>query len=543
MKKCCLLVVVFLSCLFSLHAQDTQPTAQDMYNIAVNCVRANNRVDALRYLTEAIRLDPTMSDAYALSGAIFSEHIVNLLATRPASDIASRDTIAQLVPYCLGQMNNAIQFCNEKSTHSIALLLLTRGDFYADLGYYDKAYADYNEAYSKVKKDEHDVAIDILESRAKIYRMAGDEMSYHLDMSQAITHCKKAIKQDPTDIRFYEKRLNIRYKLGFYNLVEESLFEILEKFPPKTLEEFDDYEAALRLDIPTAKKLLAKKLKKQPDNKNWLYVQALLTFYQKNYTLALQQFDKLEAQCGKLYRLQHGKVSCYFNANCYDKALAMFDKMEATHDSLDYQDRFLKMMICELDGRYEDAIALTEDLLKKPDYQKEILYTRASAYRRLGQDAKAMVDLNTVLQNDSTFTYALLSRAKIHLKYGALDMAKADASRILQVDTVCNGNSVRHYALFIMGREQEAMDWVNNITTTDISRDRYYDAACLFSMMGKTEEAMQQLGKALEAGYAYFNHVRRDNDLDNIRQLPQFMPLVEKYQQLHAEKCAQLIEP
>lgn len=122
-------------------------------------------------------------------------------------------------------------------------------------------------------------------------------------------------------------------------------------------------------------------------------------------------------------------------------------------------------------------------------------------------------------------------------------MAKADASRILQMDTICDGNSVRHYALFIMGREQEAMDWVNNITTTDISRDRYYDAACLFAMMGKTEEAMQQLEKALEAGYAYFNHVMRDNDLDNIRQLPQFMPLVEKYQQSHSEKCAQLIEP
>ena len=176
-------------------------------------------------------------------------------------------------------------------------------------------------------------------------------------------------------------------------------------------------------------------------------------------------------------------------------------------------------------------------------YQKEILYTRASAYRRLGQDAKAMVDLNTILQSDSTYTYALLSRAKIHLKYGALDMAKADAMRVLQVDTVCDGNSVRHYALFIMDREQEAIDWVNSVQTTDVSRDRYYDAACLFSMMGKTEEALQQLEKALEAGYAYFNHVMRDNDLDNIRQLPQFMPLVEKYKQKHDEKCSQLIEP
>lgn len=307
-------------------AQDTQPTAQDMYNIAVNCVRANNRGDALQYLEEATRLDPTMSDAYALSAALVSEYIVNSLSMLPASDMATRDTIAQMVPYCLGQMNNAIQFCNENSTHSIALLLLTRGDFYADLGYYDKAYADFNEAYSKLKKDEHDVAVDILESRAEIYRMAGDEMNFKLDMSQAITHCKKAIKKDPTDIRFYEKRLNLRYKLGFYNLVEESLFEILEKFPPKTLEEFDDYEAALQLDIPTAKELLAKKLRKQPDNKNWLYVQALLSFYQKDYALALQQFDKLEAQCGNMYRLQHGKVSCYFNANCYDKALALLKR-------------------------------------------------------------------------------------------------------------------------------------------------------------------------------------------------------------------------
>ena len=101
-----------MSCVCSLQAQEEPLTAKDMYDMAVECVKVHNRSAALEYLKEANRLDPTLSDAYALSGAIVSEYIVNLLKTRAANDLASRDTVAQLVPYCLGQMNNAIQFCN-----------------------------------------------------------------------------------------------------------------------------------------------------------------------------------------------------------------------------------------------------------------------------------------------------------------------------------------------------------------------------------------------------------------------------------------------
>lgn len=32
----------------------------------------------------------------------------------------------------------------------------------------------------------------------------------------------------------------------------------------------------------------------------------------------------------------------------------------------------------------------------------------------------------------------------------------------------------------------------------------------------------------------------RDFDLENVRQLPSFMPLVDKYRQLHDETCAKL---
>lgn len=540
MKRFQLLVVILFTSFSAVIAQEEKPTAQDLYDLAVECVKVNNRSQALQFLTEATKLDPTLSDVYALSGAILSEYIVSLATTRPQNDVASRDTIAILVPHCLGQLNNAIQFCNEKSFHSLSLLYLTRGDFYAKLGYYDKAYADFNVAYDHLQKDEFDVAIDILEGRAKIYRMAGNEYSFHMDMSEAITFCKRAIKKDPTDIRFYEKRLNIRYQLGFYNLVEESLFEILEKFPPKTLEDIDDYEPALRLDIPTAKKLLAKKLKKYPDDRNWLYIQAVLNFYEKDYTLALQQFNHLIDKFGTLYRLQHAKLACYFNVDCYQQALVMFDEMQVTHDSLDDEDRYLKMAICELQGDYDATISIATDLLERRGYQKEVMYTRASAYRRLGNDAQAMVDFNTILQRDSTYVYALLGRARLHKKYGAMDIAKVDAEKILQVDTIGNANSIRHYALYILGREQEAIDWLNSIEATDVSKERYYDKACLLSLMGKTEESLQNLQKAFEAGYCFFNHVMRDFDLENVRQLPSFMPLVDKYRQLHDETCAKL---
>ena len=59
----------------------------------------------------------------------------------------------------------------------------------------------------------------------------------------------------------------------------------------------------------------------------------------------------------------------------------------------------------------------------------------------------------------------------------------------------------------------------------------YYDAACLYAIMGDSETALRYLEDSLEKGFRRFAHIRRDRGLDNIRKLPQFNNLIEEYEQ------------
>lgn len=57
----------------------------------------------------------------------------------------------------------------------------------------------------------------------------------------------------------------------------------------------------------------------------------------------------------------------------------------------------------------------------------------------------------------------------------------------------------------------------------------YYDRACLLSRMGKADEAIAALRVTLEKGYRSFAHIENDDDMDPIRDRPDFIALIEEY--------------
>ena len=54
------------------------------------------------------------------------------------------------------------------------------------------------------------------------------------------------------------------------------------------------------------------------------------------------------------------------------------------------------------------------------------------------------------------------------------------------------------------------------------------------------EEAMVALRKSLECGFRNFHHFAWDDDIDNIRELPEFKALMEEYQAKMKEEQAEL---
>ncbi len=56
-----------------------------------------------------------------------------------------------------------------------------------------------------------------------------------------------------------------------------------------------------------------------------------------------------------------------------------------------------------------------------------------------------------------------------------------------------------------------------------------YNLACGLAQQGQTQAAMQELRRALELGYADFEHIEVDPDLELLRELPEFVEMLRQY--------------
>ena len=55
-----------------------------------------------------------------------------------------------------------------------------------------------------------------------------------------------------------------------------------------------------------------------------------------------------------------------------------------------------------------------------------------------------------------------------------------------------------------------------------------YNLACSFALVGRRDEALQALGRAIELGYREPEHMAADPDLESIRDDPRFAKLVDE---------------
>lgn len=60
----------------------------------------------------------------------------------------------------------------------------------------------------------------------------------------------------------------------------------------------------------------------------------------------------------------------------------------------------------------------------------------------------------------------------------------------------------------------------------------YYNLSCLYALQNKKDNALQYLDAAIQAGYTGYAHMQVDSDLDNIRNDPKFISLVQPLREL-----------
>ena len=282
----------------------------------------------------------------------------------------------------------------------------------------------------------------------------------------------------------------------------------------------------------------AKTSMKSSDSKDaWRVL--LLSIYEEagEYENAIKEYDALEEDYGKDEFIYTHRADCYNKLGLTDMALSEIEK--AIELEADYSNICSKGGILRTAGRYAEAIEVFDQAIEVDPLYAFAYYAKGWCHELSGDDDKAMECYDLGIDLDKEYAYIYLMRGQIHLKRGDKIKAEEDFNTVLQLDTVVTDGSCRQYALHFLGRDDEADEWMQKLIDDEpYDMGHYYDKACLYSRMGRTDEAVKALETALEMGYCAFTHIENDDDMDAIRGRDDFRALIVKYK----EKLAARIE-
>jgi len=525
MKK--ILLALFLICVgINLQAQE-RPESYN-YQRGLEAIQKENTEEALDYFSKDVKENPKNGYSYSWMAMLHNHN----------GDYGQALTAVEM----------AIKYLPKKDAEYVVFAYATRGEIYLHLEDTTKAVADYTTAI-RVNPENS----GLYEKRAQIYY---EQDKYAL----ADADYKEMIELKPGDVMGYMglgrnanaqerwadaiKQFDYVTKLtndysSVYAFRAESYLG-LKKWDEAT----DDLISALTIDWDRKALYLMTKLKepaltmmiakmrvqaaKSPNETKWPYI--IGTLYEQN-----RQYEKAAKAYAEANAKDASPVTFYRIANChselgdYESAVADINNalnMDST--DVDYMS-FKANMLYEM-GKPELAIREWDKVLEQyPDYDWGY-YRRGWFKKLIGQLDEAMEDLSMSIVLDPSYSYTYDARADIYLKQGKRELAEADFKKIIELEDSPEKYHCIHYAYQGLGLYDRAMAAMDSIIARDPADDGcYYDAACLYSKMGKKKEALSFLEKSLKNGYRRFAHMERDEDLDQIRNTEEYKLLIAQY--------------
>ena len=459
----------------------------------------------------------------------------------------------------LQDINHAMKVNKPKKTEmKNSTLHWWKAYIYQDMGDKVNAAASFKTAYELAQKDDKEnlqsISFDYAQSLYDLEDYAGADAIYKkmlaLDeadqaamiglarnmierkqYSEAIEILDKCQKYDADYSEIYRFKMQAYDKLGEASKAIDAGLEWFEKNDDANTEAV----GKVLLKRPNyAEASIKTRIKKTEKRFQWMAF--LCQFYEAShqYAEAVRTYDALEAEFGHYDEINVYRSDCYSELGLNELAIA--DISKAMEKDSDWQLYVRRGDYYRLNGDLDLAIADFTAAVEDAPKEAYCYYRRGWTYEMQGERKKAMEDYNMGLEMTQDYPYLYLMRGELLLLEGNKTEADADFEMVVQKDTVVRDGSCRQYALHFLGRDQEADEWMNKIIESDPDDPgHYYDKACLYSRMGRQEESVAALRISFEKGYRSFAHIRHDDDLDAVRELPEFKALMEEYEAKHAE--------
>lgn len=451
-----------------------------------------------------------------------------------------------------------------------------------------------NVAVKKIPSKDKEYKAFAYGTRAQVYLNLEDTIQALKDYSQAINIV-------PDDDRFYNQRAQVYYKQGKYDLADKDYlkmislkegdvmgymgigrnanaqkryedaikqFDYVVKLEPnyssaysfraesyiglkKYNEAIDDVISALGIDRDrkafyelqeladsafeqTVAKLKVQKIK-EPNEQSWDYDLGIVYERAAKYNKAIAYYKESLEKESNIITVSRIS-SCYDDLGDYDKALEYCNQAIAL-DSVKTNYLYEKANILDNAGRTQEAIKTMSDYIANTPDEPAGYYQRGWFKDHSGDIEGALEDYTMAITLQPNVAYAYLNRGVLYRLKGENAKAESDFKQVVRLDSIPEEAECSFYAYYYLGQKDKAIEILNTILDKD-KKGNCYDAACLYSVMGEKEKALSYLRQSLEDGYRRFAHIKRDRDLNNIRNTEEFKVLLKEFEEKHLQEIA-----
>lgn len=527
MKKYVFIILCMLLSVTAFAQKDKRPDSYN-YNRAMEALDKQDNQEALEYLNKEIAENPKNGYAYSWLAYIHANQGENGQALTAA--------------------DKALKYVPNKDKEYVAFAYSTRAGIYQALKEADKALADFDKA---IKADPNDT---------RLYKYRGQQLFEMERYDQADRDYQKVIDIDQGDIVGYIGLGRNAYAREQYDIAIEKYSYGIKLSPnspsaysyraesyialKKYNEAIDDIITALGINgdnkayyllqdvADSASVSVINKLKVQvasnPNNNVWPYYLGMVYDINMKYKQAINSF-KESYEISPMAIIASSIANCYDELGDYENAIKYVD-MALEIDSTRVQDLFRKAGYFDHEGRSKEAISILNEYIRK-EPRDSWGYKQRGWIKDHTQDYDgAIEDYTMSITLAPDYTYTIMNRGRVFLLKNEKDLAKSDFEEVIARDTVEGGSIAAMYSYVYLGKYDEAIAILNRYLGKKYNGYNY-EAACVYSLMNNKEKALEYLRKSLEGGYYKFNHMRRDKDLDNIRNMPEFEALLKEFEE------------
>ena len=540
------LLVILSCCSLSLYAQKDNKDCAELF-------KAGEYSEAAKCYTSAIDANP--QNVYALWCRSYCYWYLNQNS------------------YALKDISSAIKF-HDKKWKDIPKdeLLLFRAKIYSYIENYDEALNDYAAA-QKISPENTDIYFDRanLYYTLKKYDASDNDWRNVLKIDKGNDAAVVGLARNNIGRREYDKAIAELDKLEKKNNQYEQIYKYRGQAYAgkgdyrKAIDDaisyiyYDDWETDgstwyfldyAEKNFPYALAKISERIAKAAagDKIPSLALRATLYKNQERYAEALTDYNTIANLLSEpnpgLFR---DRGQCYFELGEYDKAIVDFDEGLKLKETVALLQSKARTEVYK--GDFEAAITdYSNAITLQPMYY--YLYEHRGWAKERARDLQgALEDYSTAVEIEPEYAYGFYTRGRLYeLALNQPLQAKQDFEAVLALTDTLDIKycSEKIFALVLLSRTEEAIAWQDSLLIKSQTSGVYYNAACAYSLMNKPAEAINYLRIAFEKGYKSFTYLETDADLDNIREIPEYIKLVEEWKnkanQTRTETSQSLLE-